>query len=266
MTDPPASQTPVQEPVVPSTPRYSLIIPAYNEEAYLPRLLDTVDRARRGYRGGADVIEVIVADNASTDATLKIARARGCRTVGVERRIIGCVRNGGARVAHGEILAFIDADSQIHPETFNEIDRVLAGGAVIGGTTGIAFERRSVGLACTYGLLTLLGVVFRGVRGLWDPGVDTGVVFCRRRDFDAMGGYRESHLWGEDVWLLLDLRRLGWKTGRRLVSGTNAKAIFSTRKFDRHGDWHYFTIPPRLAWQMLLGRKDMARRYWYDAR
>ena len=252
--------------MVRSTPRYSLIIPAYNEEAYLPRLLDTVDRARRAYRGGADAIEVIVADNASTDATAHMARARGCRTVSVEKRVIGAVRNGGAGVARGEILAFIDADSQIHPETFNEIDRVLAGGPVIGGTTGITFERRSAGLTCTYGLLTLLGVVFRGVRGLWDLSVDTGVVFCRRRDFDAMSGYRESHLWGEDVWLLLDLRRLGWKTGRRLVSGTNAKAIFSTRKFDRHGDWHYFTIPPRLAWQMLLGRKDMARRYWYDAR
>ena len=266
MTDPPASQTPGQEPVVRSTPRYSLIIPAYNEEAYLPRLLDTVDRARRAYRGGADAIEVIVADNASTDATAHLARARACRTVSVEKRVIGAVRNGGAGVARGEILAFIDADSQIHPETFNEIDRVLAGGPVIGGTTGITFERRSAGLTCTYGLLTLLGVVFRGVRGLRDLSVDTGVVFCRRRDFDAISGYRESHLWGEDVWLLLDLRRLGWKTGRRLVSGTNAKAIFSTRKFDRHGDWHYFTIPPRLAWQMLLGRKDMARRYWYDAR
>jgi glycosyltransferase involved in cell wall biosynthesis len=266
MTDPPASQAPVQNPVVPSTPRCSLIIPAYNEEACLPRLLDTVDRARRAYRGGADAIEVIVADNASTDTTLQIARDRGCRTVGVEKRVIGAVRNGGARAARGEVLAFIDADSQIHPETFNEIDRVLAAGPVIGGTTGIAFERRSVGLACTYGALTLLGVVFRGVRGLWDLSVDTGVVFCRRRDFDGIGGYRENCLWGEDVWLLLDLGTLGRKKGQRLVSRTRAKTVFSTRKFDKYGDWHYFTMPPRLAWHMLLGRKDMARRYWYDAR
>jgi glycosyltransferase involved in cell wall biosynthesis len=249
-----------------SAPRYSLIIPARNEEACLPRLLDTVDRARAAYRGGAGAIEVIVSDNASTDATAKIGRDRGCRTVNVENRVIGAVRNGGARAARGEIVAFIDADSQIHPDTFNEIDRVLAGGGVIGGTTGITFERTSAGLVCTYGLLTLLGVLFRGVRGFREPCVDTGVVFCRRADFESIGGYRERHLWGEDVWLLLDLGRLGRKRGRRLVSGTKAPAIFSTRKFDQHGDWHYFTMPPRLIWQTLFRKKGLARRYWYDVR
>lgn len=249
-----------------STPRYSLIIPAYNEEAYLPRLLDTVDRARGAYTGGPAAIEVIVADNASTDATRQIARDRGCRTVFAAERVIACVRNRGGAAARGEILAFIDADSQVHPETFNEIDRVLAPGTVIGGTTGSTFERWSVGLACTYGILMLLGIVIRGVRGIRYPGIDTGVVFCRRGDFEGVGGYRERYLFGEDVWLLLDLRRLGRKSRRRIAGETAAKAIMSMRKFDQHGDWHYFTMPLRLAWQMLFGRRGTARRYWYDAR
>jgi len=58
-------------------PRFSLVIPAHNEEAYLPPLLDTVDAARARYAGGADAVEVVVADNASTDATAEVARARG---------------------------------------------------------------------------------------------------------------------------------------------------------------------------------------------
>lgn len=49
-------------------PRISLVIPAFNEEHYLPRLLDTIDAARARYREGAEAIEVIVADNGSTDA------------------------------------------------------------------------------------------------------------------------------------------------------------------------------------------------------
>ena len=102
----------------PSTLRFSLVIPAYNEAVLLPALLDSVDAARERYRGGRDSIEVIVADNASSDATAAIATARGCRVAPVEKRLIAAARNGGAAVAQGEIICFIDADSRIHAETF----------------------------------------------------------------------------------------------------------------------------------------------------
>src|SRR5688500_213700 len=95
-------------------PRFSVVIPAFNEQSYLPRLLDTIDRARERYVGGPEAIEVIVADNGSTDATRQIASERGCVVVSVEKRVIGAARNGGARAARGEILAFVDADTQIH--------------------------------------------------------------------------------------------------------------------------------------------------------
>ena len=42
--------------------RQTLVIPAHNEEALLPRLLDTVDIARARYSFGAGAIEVIVKD------------------------------------------------------------------------------------------------------------------------------------------------------------------------------------------------------------
>ncbi|MEO7133099.1 MAG: glycosyltransferase, partial [Vicinamibacterales bacterium] len=69
--------------------RLSLVIPAYNESALLPRLLDTVDAARARVHGGAEAVEVIVADNASTDATAAIAAGRGCRVATVSKRMIG---------------------------------------------------------------------------------------------------------------------------------------------------------------------------------
>jgi len=251
-------------------PRYSLIIPAYNEEAYLPRLLDSVDRARLRYHAGAASIEVIVADNGSTDRTAQVGRARGCDVVAVEKRMIAAVRNGGARTARGEILTFVDADIQIHPDTFNEIDRALAGGRVVGGATGIQFERSSVGLTCTYGVLMLLGALIRLSCGA-PPAleVDTGVVFCRRCDFEEIAGYDEERFFAEDVQLLLDLGRLGRKRGERLARGTKAKAVFSTRKFDTYGDWHYFTAPFRLPWSALYRPSSMntfVRRYWYEGR
>ena len=61
-----------------SLPKTSLVMPASNEAAYLPRLLDTIDAVRKLYRHGFGRIEVIVADNESTDETPQIAAARGC--------------------------------------------------------------------------------------------------------------------------------------------------------------------------------------------
>ncbi|HET6372706.1 MAG TPA: glycosyltransferase, partial [Candidatus Polarisedimenticolia bacterium] len=90
-------------------PSISLVIPAYNEEKYLPRLLDSVAQARERFEHCSGTLEVIVADNASTDRTAAIAAGRGARVVPVERRIIAAARNAGAAAATGDLLCFVDA-------------------------------------------------------------------------------------------------------------------------------------------------------------
>ncbi len=240
-----------------TSPRFSLVIPAYNEEQYLPRLLDTVEVARSRYAGGRNAVEVIVADNRSTDQTAEIARSRGCLVVEVEKRVIGAVRNGGARVARGEALCFVDADARIHPETFNAVDRALDSGKVIAGATGVRLERMSLGIGLTYLLMVSL---------VWITGMDTGVVFCRRKDFDAVGGYNENLLFAEDVRFLWDLKRLGRPRGQRLARLRLTKALASMRKFDEHGDWHYFTLIVRgLPTPLYSGKShhEFAEGYWY---
>ena len=116
----------------------SLVIPAYNEARLLPRLLDSVDAAKLRYGKG---VQVIVADNASTDATTTLALRRGCDVARVEKRCIAAARNGGARLAHGDTVCFIDADSSIHRDTFRAIDQALAQPGVVGGATGVYPER-----------------------------------------------------------------------------------------------------------------------------
>ncbi|MBI2212580.1 MAG: glycosyltransferase [Acidobacteria bacterium] len=240
-----------------STPRISLVIPAYNEEHFLPRLLDTVDAARTRFRSGADAIEVIVADNGSTDRTAAIAVERKCRVVVVEPRNIAAVRNGGAAAARGEILAFVDADMRIHVETFNAIDTAIGSGRFVAGATGVWLERWSLGLILTWMVMVPMVIVMK---------MDTGVVFCRRADFESVGGYQPRHHFGEDVQFLLDLRRLGRQRGQSLTRLRPVKAIASTRKFDEHGDWHYFTEMFRLGTQLLRGRveqDEFVKKYWY---
>ena len=235
-------------------PRFSLIIPAYNEEQLLGRLLDSVDAARANY-GSADAIEVIVADNVSTDRTAAIAVSRACRVILAEKRVIAAARNAGARAARGKFLAFVDADSQVHPDTFVEIDRALACPRVVAGATGVRLERRSVGIAFTFAMI--VPIVFL-------TGMDTGVVFCRKQDFEAVGGYDESRLVAEDVAFLWALRSLGKARGQRLARATRAKAVASTRKFDEFGDWHFFSVA--LEGLLHLMRRDLTaftNAYWY---
>jgi len=256
-----------------SGPNYadiSLVIPAWNEAAYLPRLLDTVDAAHDRYRNGSDRIEVVVADNGSTDETPQIARSRGCRVEHVSKRLIAAARNGGAAVARGELLAFADADFRLHPETFNYIEAVMRHPGYIGGATGITMERWSLGIAATW---------YAIMPPLWLCSLDGGVWFCRRSDFQEIGGYSETVPLGEDVEFLRRLKRLG--AGRnpkqKLATRFTARKIkisptlvlTSCRKFDKHGDWHMFPFVLRGAFYLLFARRKLteyARRYWYEDR
>jgi len=238
----------------------SLVVPAHNEAPLLPRLLDTVDEARRRYRRGTDGVEIVVANNGSTDGTGDVARDRGCRVVRVEKRCIGAARNGGAAVATGSILAFVDADIRIHEQTFNAVETAMATGRVVAGATGVELERWSLGIGVTYALLMPL---------VWATRMDTGVVFCGRGDFEAIGGYDESLRFGEDVRFLVDLRRRGRIDGRGLTRLRGVKAIACMRKFDRFGEWHYFRMAPRLAAGLLFSNRRseaLIRRYWYEDR
>src|SRR6266542_4020472 len=238
--------------------RFSVVIPAFNEEAFLPRLLDSIEVAKAQYSGGAGAIEVIVADNDSTDRTAQVAAEHAARVVRVTKRRIAAARNGGARAACGEIICFIDADSAVRPQTFNAIDQSMTTGRYIGGFTGVTLERKSFGLMVTYCLFMPMVIL---------TGIDTGVVFCRREDFEAVGGYDESRLYAEDVLLPLALRRLGRKRGQKLTRLPQVKALGCTRKFDQFGDWHYFWMVGHVFKSLLTWNwndEKLADRYWYN--
>ena len=86
-------------------------------------------------------------------------------------------------------------------------------------------------------------------------------------DFEEIGGYDEKMRFAEDVKFHAELWRLGRRRGARLVRAASAKAIFSTRKFDQFGDWHYFPIFLKAPFYLLVPRAGdgLADRYWYDS-
>lgn len=234
-------------------PAFSVVVPAYNEAAYLPHLLDSIDVARARFGGGAHAIEVVVANNMSTDDTAAIARSRGCTVVDVQKRAIAAARNGGASVATGEIVCFVDADLRIHPDTFNAISVAMQTGKYVGGASDWVLDRTSVGLAVTAFIVRAL---------TWLGRVNGGVVFCRSDVFRAIGGYNENRRFAEDVEFCRAMRRVAKERGLKTLWSAHVPAVVSTRKFDRYGDWHMFAM---FFWVLRDRSLDKTvDGYWYD--
>ena len=92
--------------------KLSIIIPAKNEEKYLPKLLASIKKQSfKNY-------EIIVADNNSKDKTREIARKYKCKIV--KGGLPGKARNEGAKVTQGDILLFLDADTELRTKSFLE--------------------------------------------------------------------------------------------------------------------------------------------------
>lgn len=93
--------------------RLSIVIPAYNEEKYLPACLNDV-LAEVARSRDPDDIEVLVVDNASTDATAAIADAMpGVSVVHEPVKGLTRARQAGLEAASGDIIAFVDADTRM---------------------------------------------------------------------------------------------------------------------------------------------------------
>jgi glycosyltransferase involved in cell wall biosynthesis len=106
-----------------SSPKISFVIPAYNEEYYINGCLDALTRE---IASRTDT-EIIVADNNSTDRTREIvARYPHVKLVVETRRGANQTRQTGFEAAHGELIAFLDADVIITPGWIARAEGALA--------------------------------------------------------------------------------------------------------------------------------------------
>lgn len=235
-----------------TSPNISVIIPARNEQDYLPLCLDAIERAKQHAQA---TLEIIVVLNRCTDNTEQIALARGCILARDDRKNLACIRNSGVKLAQHEIIVTVDADSTISENMFSEILKVLASKNVIGGGVAMLPERWSLGILLT-ALCILPVAVWHGISG--------GLFFCRKSDFIAIGGFDESLVSVEDIDFAKRLKCYGKTKQARFVNLYRAYIRTSCRKFDRLGDWHFIKRPWLLI-TLLRGRNQAeADKLWYD--
>ncbi|MDD4319861.1 MAG: glycosyltransferase [Candidatus Peribacteraceae bacterium] len=100
----------------------SIVIPAHNEEKWVQRCVASIRAAAQ-----PPSLQIIVADNASTDRTAETARAAGATLVVHEpRKGTNFARQRGWKEAHGDIVAFIDADEEMPPHWFTAVLEAFA--------------------------------------------------------------------------------------------------------------------------------------------
>lgn len=240
-----------------TTAALSIVIPAFNEAAYLPRYLPTVIASLHLWQettGGSG--EIIVVDNDSQDDTARIAAALGARVVHEPNRNIGQVRNTGAHAARGQYLFFIDADVAIPAAAVLTVMDTLTSGGHVGGAIPPLYTPRRLGarLLCRY-----WDAYRRRHRGA--QGVDQ---FCTTAAFQALGGYRTDWFMSEDVEFFARLRQYGDLTHRPVVLVDELRVRPSTRRYDQWATWRMVWWQNPLTARLLPGSATFWR-HWYQS-
>jgi rSAM/selenodomain-associated transferase 2 len=202
----------------------SVIVPMLNEERAAARTLEAI-------AAGAPEAEIIVVDGGSTDRSVDEARPRCAILISAPR---GRARqmNAGAAAAHGDVLAFVHADTLVPPSFARDIATALADEAVVGGRFDVRLDDPAPLMRLTGWLISVRSRLSR-------TGTGDQALFVRRAVFERLGGYREIDLC-ED----LDLARRMKRAGR--VACLRSRVVTSARRWRRGG------VPATMARMWML--------------
>src|ERR1043165_6923827 len=212
----------------------SIVIKALNEERYIAATIETALAATKGMQG-----EIILADSASTDRTIEIARRYPIKIVQMTRaedRSCGAGAQLGFQYSEGRYIWLVDGDMELRPGFLSAAIQFLDSHRDVAGVGGMLTEHET----------TNLEYVKRSVReyGVRRPGVvarlDGGGVY-RRAAIESVGYLADRNMHGgEELELGARLVSRGWKLVRLPLPDV-----------DHHG---HSGNAYRLLWRRLTGR------------
>ena len=199
-----------------SLPTISVVIPAHNEEEFLPATLQAL--AAQEY----PCYEVIVVANGCRDRTVEVAAGHCDRLIDLKARGLGPARNTGAAHARGELLLFLDADTLLPPLALAEIARRFTPRHAMGTLRGLP-DSRKLSYRIIYFFKNL-------IHKLHIHHGSSGVILCWKRHFEAVGGFNNELYLRENSDLMKKLRPYGRYKYVRTTS-----AVTSMRRYERVG-------------------------------
>ncbi|MFT5132091.1 MAG: glycosyltransferase involved in cell wall biosynthesis [Gammaproteobacteria bacterium] len=201
---------------------YSVVIPAFNEEAFLPR---TLQRLKNSMDKIEEQGEIIVVDNNSSDKTAEIARDYAAHVIFEAVNQISKARNAGAKAASGKYLIFLDADTLIDEKLIQTALNALKSGAVCGGGTLVALEGETPLIAKLFlSLWNWSSIKLNLAAGCF--------IYCLREAFEAVNGFSEEVYASEEIWLSRALGIWGKQFNMKFHIIGDHPIVTSNRKLD----------------------------------
>jgi glycosyltransferase involved in cell wall biosynthesis len=234
----------------------SVVIPAFNEEAYLGETLASLKRAA-AFLAEKEVIsaEVIVVDNDSLDSTADVARSFGATVIRETQHNVAKVRNTGARFANGDVLVFVDADTVVPDMLLRRVVEAMGESTCFGGAVDTDYRPEK--------LRSKIYLQSRRIIGKLAGMAQGAAQFCRRDVFFALNGYDETLFMGEDVDFYWRLKRFAKRQHGSVCFIDDMQVTPSPRRFDRWGLWRtlIWTNP---LFILMFRRRRTAWRGWYE--
>jgi glycosyltransferase involved in cell wall biosynthesis len=235
--------------------RISIIIPAHNEEEYLPITLEALAKAKAAYRDPR-AVEVIVVDNRSDDRTAHIAREHGAKVVHEPQRSIAKARNAGAKASQGKYLLFVDADTIIDKESLNKIEKLFSTKTVLAG-----------GCYMDYDDDWQIKLIARGINHLvarrgraWGA-----FFFCERAAFKKVGGFDETLYGTEELALSKALGKEAKIQGRSFHVIQEYLAVTSGRRLKPRLRVLARRVTVLFKLRRAMRDPEICQAIWYDA-
>ncbi len=171
-------------------------------------------------RRGAPDAEIVVVDGGSIDASVAIAQPL-CDSVIETSRGRAQQMNAGARASHGDVLAFVHADTIVPPTFAADIATALSDPAVVGGRFDVKLDSTALPYRIIGAMISLRSRISR-------TGTGDQAIFVRRDIFDRLGGFPELELC-EDLEFSRRMKRVG------RVACLRACVTTSARRWSRDG-------------------------------
>lgn len=234
----------------------SIVVPAFNEEAYIGETLKSLNRAKEVLKLKMDLdAEIIVVNNASEDSTSEVARSLNAAIELEMQRNVARVRNSGERVSHGDVLVFVDADTVVPEALLTSIASRMLDSSCLGGAVDTDYRPRK--------FLVHLYLQFWRLAGRLLGMAQGATQFCRRDIFLELRGYDETLFMGEDVDFYWRLKRIAKRQNGIVSFIENPKVMPSPRRFDQWRLWR------TLVWTnplfiLLFKRRRSCWSGWYN--